>query len=74
MLHVDFKVAIIGGGVLGVSIAYFLSAHARNPGSVALLEQEKNIAQHSSSRNTGKVHAPFLYDPVKKKTFAKAAA
>ena len=74
MLHVDFKVAIIGGGVLGVSIAYFLSAHTKNPESVVLLEQEKNIAQHSSSRNTGKVHAPFLYDPVKKKTFAKAAA
>jgi L-2-hydroxyglutarate oxidase len=74
MLHVDFKVAIIGGGVLGVSIAYFLSSHTKNPGSIVLLEQETNIAQHSSSRNTGKVHAPFLYDPVKKKTFAKAAA
>ena len=70
----NFRVAIIGGGVLGTSIAYFLSAHARNPESVVLLEQEKNIAQHTSSRNTGKVHAPFLYDPVKKKTFAKAAA
>ena len=74
MLHVDCKVAIIGGGVLGMSIAYFLSAHAKSPESVALLEQENNIAQHSSSRNTGKVHAPFLYDPIKKKTFAKAAA
>ena len=74
MLLVDCKVAIIGGGVLGVSIAYFLSAHAKNPESVVLLEQEKNIAHHSSSRNTGKVHAPFLYDPIKKKTFAKAAA
>ncbi|MDQ3561636.1 MAG: FAD-binding oxidoreductase, partial [Thermoproteota archaeon] len=39
MLHVDFKVAIIGGGVLGVSIAYFLTAHAKNPESVVLLEQ-----------------------------------
>ena len=70
----DCKVAIIGGGVLGASIAYFLSAHAKAPESIALLEQEKNIAQHTSSRNTGKVHAPFLYDPIKKKTFAKAAA
>lgn len=70
----DYKVAIIGGGVLGTSIAYFLSAHAANPESVVLIEQEKNIAFHTSSRNTGKVHAPFLYDPVKKKTFAKAAA
>src|SRR5918911_2696090 len=73
MLHVDCKVAIIGGGVLGMSIAYFLSAHAKSPESVVLLEQEKNIAQHTSSRNTGKVHAPFLYDPTKKKMFAKAA-
>lgn len=70
----DCKVAIIGGGVLGTSIAYFLSAHAASPESVVLLEQEKNVALHTSSRNTGKVHAPFLYDPVKKKTFAKAAA
>ncbi|HEV8404729.1 MAG TPA: FAD-dependent oxidoreductase [Nitrososphaera sp.] len=70
----DYKVAIIGAGVLGTSIAYFLSAHARNPESVVLIEQEQNIAQHTSSRNTGKVHAPFLYDPVKKKTFAKAAS
>src|SRR5919202_1540596 len=74
MQNVDCKVAIIGGGVLGTSIAYFLSAHAKAPESIALLEQEKNIAQHTSSRNTGKVHAPFLYDPIKKKTFAKAAA
>lgn len=71
---VDCKVAIIGGGVLGTSIAYFLSAHAKQPESVVLIEQESNIAQHTSSRNTGKVHAPFLYDPAKKKTFAKAAS
>jgi (S)-2-hydroxyglutarate dehydrogenase len=71
---VECKVAIIGGGVLGTSIAYFLSAHANKPESVALVEQEQNIAQHTSSRNTGKVHAPFLYDPAKKKTFAKAAS
>lgn len=74
MLHVDCKVAVIGGGVLGTSIAYFLSAHAKSPESVALVEQEANIAQHTSSRNTGKVHAAFLYDPAKKKTFAKAAS
>jgi (S)-2-hydroxyglutarate dehydrogenase len=70
----DHSVAIIGGGVLGTSIAYFLSGHARDPGSIVLIEQEQNIGQHTSSRNTGKVHAPFLYDPAAKKTFAKAAA
>ena len=49
MPHVDCKVAIIGGGVLGMSVAYFLSAHAKSPESIVLLKQEKNIAQHSSA-------------------------
>src|SRR5579884_2081053 len=69
----DYKVAIVGGGILGISIAYFLSSYARKPESIVLIEQGENVAQHTSSRNTGKVHAPFLYDPIKKKTFAKAA-
>ncbi len=43
------------------------------PGSVAVIEQEAGVAYHASSRNTGKVHAPFLYDPVKKRLFARAA-
>lgn len=68
-----YKVAVIGGGVLGTSIAYFLAGQAKDPSSVVLIEQERDIARHTSSRNTGKVHAPFLYDPAKKKTFAKAA-
>jgi (S)-2-hydroxyglutarate dehydrogenase len=28
---------------------------------------------HTSSRNTGKVHAPFIYNPERKKVWAKAA-
>lgn len=58
--------------MLGCSIAYFL-ASSLPPGSVTLLEQEAGIAFHASSRNTGKVHAPFLYDPTKKRLFARAA-
>ncbi|MER3407816.1 MAG: dehydrogenase [Nitrososphaera sp.] len=69
-----YKVVIIGGGVLGTSIAYFLAGQTRDPSSIALVEQESDIARHTSSRNTGKVHAPFLYDPVKKKLFARAAS
>jgi L-2-hydroxyglutarate oxidase len=69
-----FRVAIIGGGITGTSTAYFLAGHARDPGSIVLVEQEQDVSKHTSSRNTGKVHAPFLYDPVKKKLFAKAAA
>jgi L-2-hydroxyglutarate oxidase len=70
----EYGVAIIGGGVLGTSIAYFLSGNAKDPGSIALIEQQSAVASHTSGRNTGKVHAPFLYDPEKKKLFAKAAS
>jgi (S)-2-hydroxyglutarate dehydrogenase len=67
----QYDVAIIGGGILGASVAYFLSSIAKS--RIILLEQEKRVAFHTSSRNTGKVHAPFLYDPSKKRFFAKAA-
>ena len=65
------KIAVVGGGILGISIAYFLSSVYGS--KILVIEQEKNVALHTSSRNTGKVHAPFLYDPLRKKLFAKAA-
>ena len=72
VLQGQYKIAIIGGGILGTSIAYFLCSQCNL--SVILIEQEYRVAFHASTRNTGKVHAPFLYDPVKKKLFAKAAS
>ena len=66
-----YKIAIVGGGILGTSVAYFLSSIYGS--NIVLIEQERNVAFHTSSRNTGKVHAPILYDPLNKKLFAKAA-
>ena len=64
--------AIVGGGILGAAIAYFM-VHL-NPGAdIILIEREEGAARHASGRNTGKVHAPYLYDPDKKRLFAKAA-
>lgn len=63
---------IIGGGILGTSLSYFISA-LNAAKSVAVIEQSPNVAFHTSGRNTGKIHAPYLYNPQKKKLFAKAA-
>lgn len=71
MKEQSYDIAIIGSGILGAAIAYFISSNSKS--KVILLEQESIVASHTSSRNTGKVHAPFLYDPLKKKHFAKAA-
>jgi len=64
-------ITIIGAGILGVSLGYFLS-HTTSK-KILVLDQAPQVGFHTSSRNTGKVHAPFLYDPEKKRIFAKAA-
>ncbi|MBI1662425.1 MAG: FAD-dependent oxidoreductase [Nitrosopumilus sp.] len=71
MAH-NFDVVIIGGGILGTSISYFLSFLNKSK-KIAVIEQAQNVAFHTSGRNTGKVHAPYLYNPQKKKLFANAA-
>jgi len=45
-------IAIIGGGVLGVSLAY----HLRNSNlKIAVFEKEQAVAQHASGRNAGMI-------------------
>lgn len=64
-------ITIIGAGILGTSLGYFLSQITSR--KILILDQAPQAGFHTSSRNTGKVHAPFLYDPEKKRIFAKAA-
>ena len=66
-----FDVAIVGGGILGVTISYWLSE--LSDCSIALIDKENEVAFHTSSRNTGMVHRPFYLNPEKKKIFAKAS-
>jgi len=68
----DFDIVIIGGGILGTSLSYFLSSLNKSK-KIAVIEQAHSVAFHTSGRNTGKVHAPYLYNPEKKKLFAKSA-
>jgi L-2-hydroxyglutarate oxidase len=68
----DFDIVVIGGGILGTSISYFLG-YLNKTKKIAVIEQAHSVAFHTSGRNTGKVHAPYLYNPEKKKMFAKAA-
>ena len=68
----NFDLVIVGGGILGTSLSYFLSFLNKSK-KIAVIEQENNVAQHTSGRNTGKVHAPYLYNPEKKKLFANTA-
>ena len=68
----NFDVVIIGGGILGASISYFLSSLNKTK-RIAVVEQARSVAFHTSGRNTGKVHAPYLYHPEKKRLSARSA-
>ena len=67
----NFDIAIVGGGVLGTTISYWISnLYDLN---VCVIDKESDVAKHTSGRNTGVVHTPFYLDPQKKKIFAKSA-
>ncbi|MDC0194435.1 FAD-dependent oxidoreductase [Candidatus Nitrosopelagicus sp.] len=67
----NFDIAIIGGGILGTTISYWISNLYDS--SVCVIDKESDVAKHTSGRNTGIVHTPFYLDPEKKKIFAKSA-
>ena len=66
-----YDVAIIGGGILGTSISYWISSLFDV--NLCVIEKESNVAMHASSRNTGVVHSPFYLNPKTKKVLAKSA-
>src|ERR1041384_8601601 len=60
MTTTDFLV--IGGGVIGVSIARRLRILYPDS-SVTLIEKETSCGLHASGRNSGVLHAGFYYSP-----------
>ncbi len=67
----EFDIGIVGAGILGVSISFWLSELYNC--TIALIEKEERVAFHTSSRNTNVIHRPFYLDPDKKKVFARSA-
>ncbi|NLV23310.1 MAG: L-2-hydroxyglutarate oxidase [Deltaproteobacteria bacterium] len=51
---------IIGGGIIGLNIARAVKEQLPDA-RVVLIEKEEDVAQHSSGRNSGVLHAGFYY-------------
>ncbi|MCK9287751.1 MAG: NAD(P)/FAD-dependent oxidoreductase [Sphaerochaetaceae bacterium] len=58
--RLHFDVAIIGGGVIGTSIARELSKWNMK---IILIEKEEDVGVHTSSRNDGMIHDGFAAKP-----------
>ena len=66
-----FDIVIVGAGILGVSVAFWLSELCDC--SICLIDREEQVARQTSSRNTGVIHRPYYLDPNKKRVIASAA-
>jgi len=61
--HAD--VVIVGGGIVGLSLAREIAA--RGAGDVLVLEKEDSLGRHASGRNSGVLHAGIYYAPDSRK-------
>ena len=66
-----YDIAIIGAGVLGTTISYWLSTLCNL--KICVIDKEHDAAIHSSTRNSGVIHYPFYLNSKVKKNFARAA-
>ncbi len=66
-----YDVAIIGGGILGTTISYWISSLYDT--KICVIEKDFDVAMHASSRNTGVVHSPFYLNPKTKEILARSA-
>jgi L-2-hydroxyglutarate oxidase len=60
MSTADFDIAIIGGGIVGTSLARELSSRSCR---ILLLEKESGVGRHTSGRNSGVIHSGFNAKP-----------
>ena len=56
------KLVIIGGGIVGITIARE-AALKKIFSEIYIIEKEKTLGSHASSRNSGVIHAGFYYSP-----------
>ena len=58
----NYDVAIIGGGIVGLASAFKILE--RHPGmKLVILEKEANVGTHQTDRNSGVIHSGIYYKP-----------
>ena len=67
MENKDYDVAIIGGGIVGLSTAMQLKRTGFSHWQVAVVEKEANLAGHQTGHNSGVLHSGIYYRPESQK-------
>ena len=58
----NIDILIIGGGMVGLSLAYQISKRYKDL-KIHILDKEKQLGLHNSGRNSGVLHAGIYYKP-----------
>jgi len=71
----DYDLVIIGGGIVGLSVAMELTRTMPRL-RLLLVEKEKALAQHQTGHNSGVIHSGIYYKPgsIKARTCVEGAA
>jgi len=56
----EYDYAIVGAGIIGMTIAYQLKIKYENI-NIIIIDKENEVAEHASGRNSGVLHAGFYY-------------
>ena len=57
-----YNFAVIGGGIVGLSVAWQLRQR-RPSDSIVVIEKEQAVARHQTGHNSGVIHAGIYYEP-----------
>ena len=57
-----FDYVIVGGGIVGLSIAYKLAQREKSK-NILLIEKENELASHQTGNNSGVIHSGIYYTP-----------
>ena len=66
MIDRQYDVVVVGGGIIGLATSMKLTQDFPNL-KVAVLEKEKEAAQHQTGHNSGVIHAGIYYAPGSQK-------
>lgn len=59
---IDFDLAVIGGGIVGLAAAYKITLNHPEI-RIAILEKEEELATHQTGHNSGVIHSGLYYTP-----------